>query len=221
LRRDDQVVTVPFASQRVLALVALENRKLHRSYVAGKLWLETSEEHAQACLRSALWRIRARCPLPPFESTRTHVWLAPTVDVDVHRQVSLAQSLISGDLSCDDVEPGMIELDDLLPGWYDDAVLLERERLQQLHLHAIEALSKVLVAERRYAEAVEAAFAAIAVDPLRESARRTLIAAYLSEGNVAVAVRHGRAYAELVRRTLGVDPSREFRELLDGIAVWC
>lgn len=42
----------------------------------------------------------------------------------------------------------------MLPSWYDDWVLLERERLRQLRMHAWEALSEKLVRAGRYGEAL-------------------------------------------------------------------
>jgi hypothetical protein len=60
---------------------------------------------------------------------------------------------------------------DLLPGWYDDCVLLERERVRQLHMHALEALAEKLAAAGRYGEAVPAAYAAVVAEPLRRCSR--------------------------------------------------
>ena len=57
---------------------------------------------------------------------------------------------------------------DLLPGWYDDWVVFERERLRQRLLHALEMLSLRLVRQGRFGEAVEAALL-VHAEPLRES----------------------------------------------------
>jgi hypothetical protein len=77
--------------------------------------------------------------------------------------------------------PSWAEALELLPGWYDDWVLLEREPLRQRVLHGLEALSRHLVRAGRFAEAVEAAMVAVAVEPLRESAQRALVTAHLAE----------------------------------------
>jgi DNA-binding SARP family transcriptional activator len=63
----------------------------------------------------------------------------------------------------------------LFPGWYDDWVLLERERLRRLRLHALEVLADKLVREGRYGEAVQATYAAVRTEPLRESAHRAVV----------------------------------------------
>src|SRR5439155_13802850 len=77
----DRQVRLPFSAQRVLAFLALHDRPLQRVYVAGSLWLDSTEAHANASLRTALWRLRRpSCRL--VEATPTHVPLAPAVPLD-------------------------------------------------------------------------------------------------------------------------------------------
>jgi DNA-binding SARP family transcriptional activator len=56
------------------------------------------------------------------------------------------------------------------PDWYDDWLQMERERFRQLRLHALETLAERFVALGRHAQAIDAALAAVQVDPLRETA---------------------------------------------------
>src|SRR5262249_2572307 len=51
-------VTLPVSAQRLLAFLALHRHPLMRVYVAGTLWIDSSERHANACLRTTLWRLR-------------------------------------------------------------------------------------------------------------------------------------------------------------------
>jgi DNA-binding SARP family transcriptional activator len=103
---------------------------------------------------------------------------------------------------------------ELLPGWYDDWVITEREHLRQLRLHALEALARELAARGRHAVAIEVALSAIALDPLRESGHRTLISLYLAEDNLSEAARHLRIFAGLLREELGVAPSPRMMQLV-------
>jgi DNA-binding SARP family transcriptional activator len=105
---------------------------------------------------------------------------------------------------------------DLLPGWYDDWVIFERERIRQRLLHALEALSQLLVAAGRCGDAVEAAISAVSVDPLRESANRALIEAHLAEGNLVEARRAYERYREVIRRELGVEPGERLARLVQA-----
>ena len=98
---------------------------------------------------------------------------------------------------------------DLLPGWYDDWALVERERVRQRLLHALEALSCQLARAGRCAEAVEAAMMAVTAEPLRESAQRVLIQAHLAEGNWVEGRRTFEAYRDVLDRELGVQPDPE------------
>ena len=57
-----------------------------------------------------------------------------------------------------------------------------------------------LTAARRFGPALEAALAAVAGEPLRESAHRVLIKAHLAEGNVSEAIRQYHFYRTLLQR---------------------
>ncbi|MFN0282850.1 MAG: BTAD domain-containing putative transcriptional regulator, partial [Kineosporiaceae bacterium] len=115
-----------------------------------------------------------------------------------------------------DLRPISLAIDalDLLPGWYDDWTILERERLRQRVLHALEAQSRILSARGLHADAVDAALAAVRAEPLRESAQRTLIEAYLSEDNWVEARRTLDGYHDLLHRELSVSPSTELIDMV-------
>jgi DNA-binding SARP family transcriptional activator len=93
-------------------------------------------------------------------------------------------------------------------------VLLERERLRQLRLHALDALAESLIRQGKPALALEAAWASVRAEPLRESAHRAVVSAHLGEGNVSEAVRHYRAFRRLLHEELGVEPSPRFARML-------
>jgi DNA-binding SARP family transcriptional activator len=128
-----------------------------------------------------------------------------------------ATRLIEGSAFARDltVPPSVADALDLLPGWYDDWALAERERIRQRLLHALEALSGRFTSLGRFADAVDAALLAVSAEPLRESAQRTLIEAHVGEGNLTEARRSFLAYRALVRRELGVDPSNELLAIFD------
>src|SRR5262249_37005908 len=104
---------------------------------------------------------------------------------------------------------------DLLPDWYDDWLRDEREELRQTRLHALESLARVLSQSGHHADAIQAALAAIRLEPLRESAHRTLIEIHLAEGNRSEARRQFQRCLRLLREELGVEPSDSMRLLLD------
>jgi DNA-binding SARP family transcriptional activator len=95
--------------------------------------------------------------------------------------------------------------------------VVERERLRQLRLHALEALAVRAARERRFAVAVDAALEAVAVEPLRESSRRVLLEIHLAEGNVIEALRHFESFRDLLQAELGVRPSQRLTMLINAV----
>lgn len=203
------------ATQSVLAFLALRRGRTTRPVVAATLWPRTDCQRARANLRSALWRI-------PVEergvvvSGDGGVALAPGVSCDVWDMTEQAGRLADDrPATSADLALGSLGAD-LLPAWYDDWVLAERERLNQLRQRALESLCRLLTRVGRYAEAIDAGLAAVAAEPLREGGHRCLIDAHLAEGNVTEAVRQYDRYQKLLAENLAVAPSTELRAVVAG-----
>ena len=199
------------SGQRLLALLALQGRPLERLWVAGTLWMDASEERAGASLRSALWRLPQPGGTPMVESSVTHLRLARDIDVDLHDLSARMERLEQASTAIDDRTGSSALTRDLLPDWYEDWVVLERERFRQLPLCAR------LTEAGRFGAAVQAGLAAVSGEPLRESAHRTLIRAHLAEGNPGEAVRQFHLYRRLLADELAVEPSAAIRGLVQPL----
>jgi DNA-binding SARP family transcriptional activator len=214
------VLSVPRASQRLLALLALHGRMVERAAVAGTLWPDGSESQAYSNLRSAISRLQntARRALA---ASKLELGLAEGVTVDVHHAQALARRLLDPAMTLDQSELGMAAVAalsaDLLPHWYDDWVLIEAEDWRQLRLHALEALAGRLIGAGRWGEAAGAAGAAVRAEPLRESGHVALIQVHLAEGNQSEAVREFTRYRALLRTELGLEPTHRVRHLVQGL----
>jgi len=215
--RDGEPVYLPLSAQRVLAFLALQIRPVRRLYVAGALWLEVNEQRANASLRTALWRL-AQTVCHVVEATPTHLALADDVEVDVVAARRMAESVIAGASSSDLDRSGLLcHAGEILPGWYDDWVLIEREHFRQLRLHALESICEQLTVAGRFGEAAEAGAAAVKAEPLRESSHRLLIKAFLAEGNRVEALRQYEQFRELLDRQLGLAPSPLMDDLMAAV----
>ena len=214
-----QPVRLAHGAERLVAYLAIEGRPAPRSHVAGTLWPDVSEARAMGSLRSSLWRLR-HIRRRVVDATGPHLELSRDVEVDVRALSRVAHGLID---RADDLDLGELDrlatVDELLPDWSDDWVIIERERLRQLRLHALEHLCHELTAAGRFGRAIELGLAAVAAEPLRESAHRELIKAHLAEGNRIEAIRQYSRYERLIRDELDLGPSLEMTELLaDGVA---
>jgi len=217
LRQDGTQIRLPLSAQRLLAFLALHERPLQRLYVAGTLWLDSSQDAANANLRTALWRLRRPgCVL--VDATPTELSLAHGVVVDLRETEKTAQRVLAHLGESSDLD-ALCVAGDLLPDWYDDWLLVERERFRQLRLHALESLAEDLAAGSRFAAATEAALAAVAAEPLRESAHRVLVRLHLAEGNVGEAIRQYTLYSTLLRDELGLEPTAHMQNLVRSLPV--
>src|SRR5216684_3277015 len=148
--------------QRLLVYLALHERSLSRAYIAGNLWTDVPDDRAAGNLRSALWRLK-HLGLDLVGSARDCLSLSSSVVVDIREAERLAQRVM--DPSVDVCAMSLDELPfsgELLPGWYEDWILLERERQRQISLHALESLCERWAAAGQHAKAVMAGLAAVA-----------------------------------------------------------
>jgi DNA-binding SARP family transcriptional activator len=216
LVRGTEEISLPMSAQRLVAFLALRDRPLSRTYLASVLWPDSQAKRSLADLRTALWRAN-HSAAPVVTRAGIHLRLHPEVKVDVReliefgcvaagmakRSVQDLRAMSWSDLSLD-----------LLPDWYDDWLVDDREGVRQLRLHALERLTEEFSLSGRHAEAIQAGIAAVRLDPLRETAHAALIRAHLAEGNRSEALRQFHRCRRLLAEELGVEPSALISDLL-------
>lgn len=213
----DNAISLPFAAERVVAFLAIHHVPVRRSYVAGSLWFDVDEARANASLRSALWRSR-RHGIPIVEARDGCISLGADVSVDMRELRDLARRILRADDPSTREEIDALAIaGDLLPGWYEDWVLVEREHLRDLRMRALERACEALTSKGRFADAAEAGLAAVACEPLRESAHRALVNLHLVEGNVAEAARQYNLFARMLLSALECEPSERMNDLVRGL----
>jgi DNA-binding SARP family transcriptional activator len=214
LSSDGALIPLSLPAQRLLAYLALQARPLRRVHVASVLWPDSTETHAAGSLRSALWKLR-QSGHTLVDETDHQLQLSSAVSVDVRRTATWAARVLrpSTTITSADILEAM-RFGELLRDWYEDWVLLERERLRQLRAHALEVLCERLTRAGRFNDAMEVGLAAVGNDPLRESAHRAVMRVHLAEGNRAEAVRQYAYFERLLGDELGFEPSPRMRALV-------
>jgi DNA-binding SARP family transcriptional activator len=213
--QDDRDARVAEGVTRLLAFLSLNDGENDRRIIAAALWPDVDEVRAAGNLRTALWRVN-RTGMPLVEACKSSLRLGERVQVDVRLLGEWAARVISGAARHDDLAHASWDVErlEILPGWYDDWIILERERLRQRLLHALEVLARFLIAAARCAEAVDVALVATTADPLRESAQKVLIEAHLAEGNRGHAWSTFERHRALLREELGVEPAPQLAALV-------
>lgn len=203
-----RTIDLPVGAQQLLAYLALHGPST-RCAVAGSLWPEVTDAQALASLRTRVWRLR-KCVPGILHTTGQVLALGSGTWVDSQAQEDLAARLlhhhVQDPLALLSAMP-LLRSGELLPGWYDEWVTLERERLRQLRLQALEAAVQLLLEHGELDVALDLALQAVQAEPLRESAYAALIRVHLAEGNLAEARRQFAFCSELMQRELGLGPS--------------
>jgi DNA-binding SARP family transcriptional activator len=218
LRIRGQKISLPMHARRVLAYLSLDKmveKDCDRQVLAERLWMDSSPDRSRASLRTAIWRIRSAGDKLLFGDSE-RVALADSVRVDVHDFRRDAERMLS---DADAYEPpGLVphlrSPLDLLPGWDEDWLLLTREQLRLLRLHALEHTARRMCERGLYAQAIDVILCVVDEEPLRESAQAILIKAHLRAGNPADACRQYHRFKAKLWDELGLRPSAELSRLV-------
>jgi DNA-binding SARP family transcriptional activator len=188
-------------------LILTRGMKHPREKLAGLLWPESSEQNARKNLRQALWRLRKAIgdqyllidPQNLAFDGGTEVWL--DIDVLEHQD------------EVDGMPSASVYEGELLPGFYEDWVLLERDRMEALFDRRMRETIHAYVAAERWMDVLVWAERWIAHGRAPEPAYRALMQAHAALGEITQVDAIYRRCKESLQQDLGVDPSEETKQL--------
>ncbi len=212
----------------LLACLAVQTgRPLSRETLAEQLWPDEEWEATRNRLRQALSVLRRELEAGEPEGS---VLLADRMDVSLNTQAvktdvaEFRASLRDASQSSAAEEKKRrlqqaLELysGELLPGYYEEWIVREREWLAEEYRNGLSALSAVLAEEGNYTGAIHYGRLAIRADPLREDAHADLMRYYAATGRKADVLRQYRELERLLRDEIGVRPSPGVRALLEEL----
>ena len=220
-RVDGKRVTIPTrAAQSLLAYLVLTAGTHHRrEKLAGIFWPDTTEESARKNLRQELWRIRKA--ISAQQSSANEYFLADEMTLTFNRDAEYwldVSQMERPDLDLQSLTANLaLYQGELLPGFYDEWVSIERERVQTIFEARMAHLLEQLITAERWLAVEEWAERWLSLNGTREPAYRALILASGARGDMAkVASLYQRCTQELLE-LLGVEPSAETRALYDGL----
>ncbi len=191
-----------------------------REKLAGMFWPDATEANARGYLRQALWRIRKALEVGDCDYLLTDdltvafdsgadCWL----DVALLEREASANSQTEELLQCVSVYRG-----EFLPGFYDEWVDLERERLQAIYEYKMTLLLDRLVIEQRWSDVLEWGERWIALGHVPEPAYRALMMAHSGLGDMSSMAAVYQRGVEALRRELDVEPSEPTRALYERLS---
>ena len=217
VKRDHASIEIPSRpAQSLLAYLVLSAGTAHRrEKLAGLLWPDANEANARSNLRHALWRLRKAIGSDHLLADKISItfnadsdyWLdATTIEDGKQDSVDILLKAVAAYGG------------ELLPGFYEDWVVLERERLRSLFEQKIHGLLDYLVEEQRWTEALEWGERWIALGHVPEPAYRALMIAHGSLGDLAGMAAVYKRCTKALEEELGVEPSEETKSLYEWLA---
>jgi DNA-binding SARP family transcriptional activator len=207
--------------QALLAFLAMSRGEaVPRGQLAGLLWGERDEEHARHSLSQALTTIRATlgpAAAAVLQSSSDGVRLAKDefeLDVDAFERSAGSQERKQLHESFDLYHGEFLKGVEIREPGFEDWLLGERYRLEELAAKAFSRLLDLQIAEADGEAAIQTARRLIAIAPLDESAHARLIAQYASLGRRGQAKAHYERCVDLLRRDLGQGPGEELQAAL-------
>lgn len=216
--RDGTSFGLPHSTARVIALLALADGPVPRELAWSRLWPDQSADMGSGSLRTAVWRLERTCP-DLVVRKYGRLGLRPDVEIDFRTLLGAAQRIRQSSDS-DVVQEDAAQCahhHELLPGWYDDWVVLQRERLHEITLTVLRRTAQLMYCAGHLIKALDLAMQALALEPLDEDTHMLVARIHLRQGNAAEAKRQYDLYSAVLRSELDLQPSKEFRSMLPEV----
>jgi predicted ATPase/DNA-binding SARP family transcriptional activator len=213
IQLDDQPVEISSRPARLLlAYLVLTRGVQHpREKLAGVLWPDSSEANARKNLRQALWHLRKAIGEAHLLAEASS--LAFDLESDHWLDISQLEDRADQDLETEVT----VYTGELLPGFYEDWILLERDRLAAAYERKMQLLMDQLVREQRWAETIEWAERWVAQGHVPEPAFRALMMAHAAMGEISKVETVFRRCVDALRHQIGVEPSNETQDLFKSL----
>ncbi len=206
-------------AQSLFAYLILSAGTSHRrEKLAGLLWPDSLEETAKDNLRHALWRMRKALPSEPKAEYLLTDDLSITFNASADYWLDVGElGKLSENSSSDELLTVLSNYQgELLPGFYDEWVVLEREHLASVFEHHMARLMSLLQDERRWLDILDWGERWIKLGQKPEPAYRALMLAHAAKGDMSkVAATYERCVMSL--KEFGVELSEQTRALYERL----
>lgn len=106
---------------------------------------------------------------------------------------------------------------DFMEGLYEDWAEEQRPFYTEQFSRVLNALAKLSVAEKRWADALKFAKEILAIDPYREDLHRLVMKVLAAQSKPAAVKKHYEDMRELLKQELGIEPSGETKRVFDEL----
>jgi predicted ATPase/DNA-binding SARP family transcriptional activator len=219
--QDGKPIQIPTRNaQSLFAYLVLNAGKAYRrENLAGLLWPDSSEDNARSNLRHELWRLRKA-----LEAERETCFFVDDLSITFNSSCNysldvkkLEEAPLASNLADELIGPLSGYAGDLLPGFYDEWVHLERDRVYAVFEARITRLLELLQTEGRWPDVLEWGMRWISLGRWPEPAYRALMTAYANSGDLSKAAATYERLSQGLQKDLGVKPSEQTHKLYTRI----
>lgn len=210
--------------QELFCYLLLHRQQAHaRETLAGTLWGDTSTAQSKSYLRKALWQLQSALNTPTDSLANTLLLVdAEEIQIDPRAEICLdiacfeqAFEYVRGvpgehlQSSAGQVLRDAVELyrGDLLPGWYHDWCLFERERLQNMYLAMLDKLMAFCEVQAAYEQGLAYGERMLRHDRARELTHQRMMRLYYLAGDRTAALRQYERCVVALQEELNVEPT--------------
>jgi DNA-binding SARP family transcriptional activator/tRNA A-37 threonylcarbamoyl transferase component Bud32 len=206
-------------AQTLLAYLLLNTGvAVRREQLAGLLWPDSLDSSARKNLRNAIWLVRKAIGDQYVVADKTTVAFDTTAPYEL--DVAILQEQPPDDDQTALIRAVSVYRGDLLPGYYEDWVQLERERLRGVFERRIQRLLDYLTDEGQWSEVQRWAEYWISLGYVPEPAYRALMVSHAARGDLSRMAAAYKRCVKLLEDELDVAPSAEtqslYQRLLQG-----
>jgi len=221
-----------FRTQKTAALLAYlafyRDRPHPRDVLADLFWPEDDQDSSRASFRTALNSLRKQ--LEPPDAAPQSVLIADrfqvqlrseAVTTDVGQFLAAIQEARHCTLPQERARPLLQAVQayggELLPGFYEDWVVMERHTLESAYTGALQQLLAYAEGEDDFTQALDYATRIVALDPTAEEAHVAVIRLFHKAGRPREALRQYDTLERTLQSQLNAVPAQESRTLADSI----
>lgn len=218
LTLDGRPLVIASRPARLLFAYTLLNQTPHtREHLAELLWPDSSQANARSNLRHALWRLRTDLAdgdgsCAPLVITEHRIGL--DLQCPLWLDVDVLEAPIADDAPVEAIEAQLcLYQGELMPGYSDDWIVLERERLKAILALRMDTLLERLAANGNWPAVIAWSEQWITLDDLSETAYRYLMRAHRQLGDVGLAGLAYRRCRQVLAEEFDAEPSAATRSL--------
>ena len=220
VRRDGKTIVITSRpAQSLFAYLIMNAGTAHRrEKLAGMLWPDSLEGTARDNLRHALWRVRKALPSQPEAEYLLADDLSISFNASTEYWLDAAElEKVSENASTDELIAVLSEYQgELLLGFHDEWIVLEREHLNSIFEHHMARLMSLLQEEERWLDILDWGERWIKLGKTPEPAYRALMSAHAAQGDMyKVAAMYERCVKSL--KELGIEPSEQTKKLYENL----